>query len=140
MESGGLREALVRSLLYVGMELGAPDERGFEAVRRFRAAQTKLPHLGLQQFKSLVREQYLMLLVDEEAALSAIPILLKEKGNDRSEALRQLEKILTVRGELTEGGRRRLSRVVELFNSKDADAAKVALVQSKTRSGKALAS
>ena len=33
---GGLREAVDRALIYVGMGRGAVDERGFEAVRRLR--------------------------------------------------------------------------------------------------------
>ena len=34
MTAGGLREALVRALLYVGMARDAVDERGFAAIRR----------------------------------------------------------------------------------------------------------
>ncbi len=34
---GGLRECLVRGLLYVGMARGGADERGFAAIRRLRA-------------------------------------------------------------------------------------------------------
>ena len=35
-----------------------------------------MPRLTLAEFKALVREQYFMLLIDEEAALAAIPSLL----------------------------------------------------------------
>ena len=35
---GGLREASIRALLYVGMTRASVDERGFEAVRRIRQA------------------------------------------------------------------------------------------------------
>ena len=38
MRRGGLREALARSLLYVGVARGGVDERGFEAIRRIRSA------------------------------------------------------------------------------------------------------
>ena len=34
--SGGLREAVIRALLFAGMARAAVDERGFEAVRRIR--------------------------------------------------------------------------------------------------------
>jgi hypothetical protein len=44
---GGLQEALVRSLLYVGMPRAAVDERGFEAVRRIRRAHSDLPFVGV---------------------------------------------------------------------------------------------
>ena len=36
--AGGLREAIVRGLLFAGMGRAAVDERGFEAVRRIREA------------------------------------------------------------------------------------------------------
>src|SRR5256884_3509253 len=35
--SGGLREAVVRALMYVGLGRGSVDERGFESVRRLRS-------------------------------------------------------------------------------------------------------
>src|SRR5262245_43570645 len=52
---GGLREAIVRALLYVGTGRAAVDERGFEAVRRIRRAYGDIP---LSAFKALVREQF----------------------------------------------------------------------------------
>src|SRR5206468_4328889 len=73
---GGLREAVIRSLLYVGMARGAMDERGFEMVRRIRRSHSGMPPLSLPAFKSLVREQYLMLLIDPEASVAAIPSML----------------------------------------------------------------
>ena len=75
--SGGLRECLVRSLLYVGMARGRADERGLAAIRGLRAGvEDDRPKPTLADFKALVREQYYMLLVDEEATLAAIPDLL----------------------------------------------------------------
>ena len=74
--SGGLREGLVRSALFIGMARGSVDERVFELVRRMRLTADGMPRLTLQAFKALVREQYFMLLIDEAAALAAIPSLL----------------------------------------------------------------
>ena len=45
---GGLREALIRGLLYAGMSRGAIDERGFEAMRRIRQTHSDLSSVGLQ--------------------------------------------------------------------------------------------
>jgi hypothetical protein len=42
---GGLREAVIRGILYVGMARTAVDERGFEAVRRIRRAHGDIPLL-----------------------------------------------------------------------------------------------
>src|SRR5947209_19672267 len=52
---GGLREAVIRALLYVALARGAVDERGFEALRRIRRTHGDVP---LPEFKSLVREQF----------------------------------------------------------------------------------
>src|SRR6516165_3426826 len=40
---GGLREAIIRALLYVGTGRAAVDERGFEALRRIRRAHGDMP-------------------------------------------------------------------------------------------------
>ena len=69
----GCAKLLIRALLYVGMARGAVDERGFESVRRIRREQDQMPALPLAAFKALVREQFYMLLIDQDAALAAIP-------------------------------------------------------------------
>ena len=140
MSSGGLREALARGVLYIGMERGEADERGFEAVRRLRAAQTTMPPLALQQFKRMVREQYFMLLLDEESALSAIPNLLAGGKIDKAEAWTILQTIATARGELTAGGKQRLERIIELFAVAECGPGKLTLVPSETSEDTAVAS
>ncbi|MEY9724015.1 hypothetical protein ABIA22_006569 [Sinorhizobium fredii] len=65
---GGLREALARALLFVGKARGGADERGFEAIRRLRRAHPTASQLTLPEFKALLRKQYFILLIDEEAA------------------------------------------------------------------------
>jgi hypothetical protein len=112
---GGLREALARSLTYVGMANGGVDERGFEAVQRLRRAQPAEDHLSLPDFKALIREQYFMLLIDEEAALAAIPEILPDALEERRTAFRTLSEVVGVRGALTEEGAKRLQRVASLF-------------------------
>src|SRR5262249_37876339 len=66
---GGLREAIIRALLYVGTGRAAVDERGFEALRRIRRAHGDMP---LSAFKALVREQFYLLVLDTDAALAAL--------------------------------------------------------------------
>ena len=44
---GGIREVVVRSARYIGIGRGSVDERGFEMVRRIRAAQEDMPALRL---------------------------------------------------------------------------------------------
>src|SRR6476646_7697724 len=57
MTEGGLREAIVRSAIYVGMSHASFDERGFELVRFFFAETDATERLPLPAFKALIREQ-----------------------------------------------------------------------------------
>ena len=109
---GGLREAVVRALLYAGMPRAAVDERGFEAVRRIRQAHGDLP---LPAFKALVREQFNMLLLDPEAALAALPSMLPPDSEKRLEAFNLIRQVLGARGEMSAEDRKRLSEVARLF-------------------------
>ncbi|RDJ10542.1 DUF3141 domain-containing protein [Rhizobium grahamii] len=114
--NGGLREGLARSLLYVAMASGAADERGFAAIRRMRNAEDGMPAMTLAEFKALIRDQFLMLVIDEEAAVSAIPRLLPAEEDVRREALSSLQQVLNARGPLSEEAERRWQRVIGLFD------------------------
>ncbi len=112
---GGLREAFARAVIYVGMGRAAVDERGFEAVRRLRVAQQGMPPLTLAQFKAMVREQYFMLLIDEEAALAAIPGLLPADAEERRKAFALMRELLRASGEIAGETGTRLQRMAGLF-------------------------
>jgi hypothetical protein len=114
--AGGLRAAVLRALLFAGMARNAVDERGFESVRRIRSAQQDMPSLTLSAFKALVREQFLMLLIDQEAALAAIPSMLPPEADTRRKAFALIDELLSARGELTETDKERLARVAKLFD------------------------
>jgi hypothetical protein len=114
---GGLREGLVRGALHIGMARGSFDERAFELVRRIRVAPDGMPRLSLQAYKALIREQYFMLLIDEEAALAAIPSLLPADAEERRKALAVLRDVITVRGELVGEASRRMEKVAQMFDT-----------------------
>jgi hypothetical protein len=109
MSQGGLREAFVRTILYVLMPRGGVDERGFDAIRRIRAAnpdwktQTlpELMTLSLAEFKALVREQFFMLLIDQPAAIAAIPALVPKDTAARRAAFALVRQISNAAGEIT---------------------------------------
>jgi Protein of unknown function (DUF3141) len=109
---GGVREAVIRALIYAGMGRASVDERGFEAVRRIRRAHGDIP---LSVFKALVREQFNMLLVDENAALAAIPGMLPADPEIRREAFGLVSLTLGARGEFSAEDQRRLNEVAQLF-------------------------
>jgi hypothetical protein len=116
MSEGGLREALVRATLYVGMARQSVDERGFETIRRIRLAKSETSRLTLAQFKQLVREQFFMLLIDQDAALAAIPALLPDSAEERRKTLDVLREVISASGDLSPEVRLRLERVAALFD------------------------
>src|ERR1700754_814109 len=69
---GGLREAAIRALLYVGSARGMVDERSIEALRQVRREHSG-GRLTLAEFKMLGREPFFLLLLDGEVALAATP-------------------------------------------------------------------
>ena len=95
---GGLCEALVRALVWVGMARNAADERGFAAIIRLRDAHPASRQRTLADFKAVVREQYLMLVLDEEAAVRAIPGLMPEPVEERREAYAALKSVVEASG------------------------------------------
>lgn len=117
---GGLLEAAVRALIYIGSVRGGADERGFEAVRRLRRAGPHASKLTLADFKQLVREQFFMLLIDRSAALAAIPGLLPDDREAKADALGLVEQVLTARGELPVEAKVRLEEMRKLFGLADA--------------------
>jgi len=110
--AGGLREAVVRGLLYAGMARASVDERGFEAVRRIRKAHADMP---LSEFKTMVREQFYILLIDTEAALAAIPSMLPADTKTRRKAFDLIKEVMSARGELSAEDKERLLRLARLF-------------------------
>jgi pimeloyl-ACP methyl ester carboxylesterase len=111
---GGLREAAIRSLLYIGSARGMVDERSIEALREVRREYSG-QRLTLPEFKMLVREQFFMLLLDQEGALAAIPKLLPEDVNQRRAAFAAMRQVLSASGEITGERASRLQRVAVLF-------------------------
>jgi hypothetical protein len=113
MGEGSVREAVLRALVYVGMARTGPDERAFEALRQIRRHHEAMP---LSAFKDLLRQQYFMVMIDEEAALAAIPTLLPESAQERRAAFEVLEDVLTAAGPLPEAAAERLARIAVLFD------------------------
>jgi len=114
MAIGGVREAVIRGLLYVGMPRASIDERGFEMARRIRQAHGDTP---LAEFKALIREQFNMLKIDQDAALAAIPAMLPADIETRRTALGLINQILGAKGDLSDGDKERLDEVTALFGA-----------------------
>jgi hypothetical protein len=109
---GGLREAIIRGLLFVGMARSVVDARGFETVRRIRETESDVP---LAAFKAMVREQFYMLLLDTEGALAAIPSMLPDDSRSRRKAFDLIKQVLRARGSYSQQDRERLQQIGRLF-------------------------
>ena len=116
---GGLREAIIRALLYVGTGRAAVDERGFEALRRIRRAHGDIP---LSTFKALVREQFYLLLIDTEAALAALPSMLPADADMRRKAYELIKQVMIACGPLSDEDNKRMQRVAGAFGLDEAAA------------------
>ena len=110
--AGGLRSAVVRSLIYVGVNRASVDERGFELARRIRQAHGDMP---IAEFKELVREQFNILLIDQKAALEAIPSMLPADVEGRQKAYELINQVLRARGDLSSEDNERMKEVARLF-------------------------
>lgn len=111
---GGPREALIRSVVYISMAGTGIDERAFNLVEKIRAE-----HQGmtLQEFKVALREQFGSLLLDQEAALKAIPAMLPAKPALRKKLLETVHHIVSAAGEVVGENAKRLAVIDKLFAS-----------------------
>ncbi|QFR33450.1 DUF3141 domain-containing protein [Ancylobacter sp. TS-1] len=114
--SGGLVEALMRSLIYVALARGSADERGFTAIRRLREQHARAQQYSLAEFKTKLREQYFMLLIDRPAAVAAIRDLLPADRAERRAAYAILTDVLAARGPVTGEAAERLAEIARLFD------------------------
>jgi hypothetical protein len=115
IDQGGLIEAAVRALLYVRLPEGTADERGFAALKQISAELPAAKRVGFARFKEIVKEQYLILQLDPERAIAALPKLLPNNRRQCEEALTLVRRVLDARGTLPEEGRRRLERIETMF-------------------------
>jgi pimeloyl-ACP methyl ester carboxylesterase len=113
MTEGGLMEAGLRALYYIGGSKGWVDERGFNFLRRLRDEH------GLDQeavsfghFKHAVREQAGIMRRDSAAAIAALPALLARiDANDLAKFGDTVEHLLTIGGPLEAAAQERLREI-----------------------------
>jgi hypothetical protein len=112
MTVGGPLEAGVRALLYIFGGQHSIDARTFEVLRRTMKA---YPDITLAHFKTVVREQWARLVIDEKSAVRALPKLLPAEAQARRALYDQINSICTAAGELEEEAVRRLEEMKILF-------------------------
>ncbi|MFA9216019.1 MAG: DUF3141 domain-containing protein [Sphingomonadaceae bacterium] len=110
---GGPTEAIVRALLYIyrSPEMSAADERAFAALRQLRLRTAAGHEMSMSHFKEMLREQYLMLQVDEAGALRDLPKLLPDDASARESTLAMIRQVASAAGALTGDAALRLARI-----------------------------
>ncbi len=113
MDKGGPLEAAVRALVYIAMGQRSIDARSFGVLRRL---QNEYPDITLARYKDVVRQQWAMLTIDQEAALQALPRLLPASVDLRRKLFEEIKAIRTAAGELEGEAKRRLDEMEALFD------------------------
>lgn len=115
VQCGGLREASIRVMVYIAQAQGGIDERSFNLIRQLRAQQEH--SLSLAAFKKLVREQAMVMVVDPEGAVDAIPSLLSHHSTTEIKAaLKFVTRVAMASGSLNAEGKKRLAQVARFYD------------------------
>jgi len=138
MDVGGLREATIRMLLYVSGAEGGIDERSLTMIRKMRVEDHTT---SLEEFKNVIRDQALMMMLDGAAALQAMPKLLENaSASEIRQGLAGMKQVLEVAEPLSENGRACLSEMEAIFEAaaqradrRHKDLSPVAKQKSRTR-------
>ena len=123
-EEGGAVEAVLRAIAYVRRGEGGADERSFALLKELHDAQPAGRPRSMAQLKQALREQSLLLRIDETRAVAAIPKLLPSSPDERAGTLRAVQRLASAQGELSGEGARRLAQVEKLFAVEPAKAGK----------------
>jgi hypothetical protein len=113
---GQYKEAAARAFFYIRLRDGSIDERVYSTYKLFRASLPADKQLSIEQHKEMLREQYLLVNLDEERAVAALPTLLAVNEAKREEAHAILHQVLAASGEMSGESRRRLARVEALWS------------------------
>lgn len=115
VEDGGLAEAVIRGLLYVVRAEKKIDEREYRMLSQLQKETKLFPDYAHGTYRAMARQQYMMLLLDEERALRAIPVLLDRTKSKASEAFSILRRSIEASGTASLEEQRRLRRLETLF-------------------------
>ena len=85
------------------------------AIREARPAEDRR---SLGEIKEMLKEQFLLVRLDEERAIATLPALLPRSVEKRRAALDLLHRMVAARGKLSEEGSRRLDRIQTLFEAR----------------------
>ena len=123
--TGDMREGAIRTLLYVALPRAGVDPRGFEAIRRLRAIRDEVQWPTLAEFKRMVRDQAFILLLDQEAAVAALPALIADRKS-RLCTVDVVRRVLSAGGDITGEVAERLQRIARILGVENVASASAA--------------
>ena len=91
-------------------------------LRAIREARPPGERLTLPALKQILADQFLLVQWDAERAIQALPGLLANEPELRAAALATLHRVLKASGQMSDEGKRRLTRVEALFGGPKAAA------------------
>ena len=100
-ERGGFPEAVARMLIAVMKKRGAIDRRSFMIAHELSEHQPDRPELSEAELHALLAKQALLMQLDPEAALKALPRLLPSK-TDREQAVAIVARVMMLEPDLSD--------------------------------------
>jgi hypothetical protein len=110
-------EAALRALYYVHQPERNVDERQYAVLRQIRAGLPPAERRSFAELKTVLKEQSLLVRLDAERAIAAIPKLLEDRPDRSRASLEALHKVIDARDGLSDEAKRRLARIDALFDA-----------------------
>jgi hypothetical protein len=121
IEQGSVIEAALRALIYIRGPKRRFDERSFTILKEINTERPPSQRISLAKFKEMMKEQSLIMSLDQERAAAAISKLLPADRAESSAAMVAIRRILAADGLLPDESKRRLARVEGLFGETTAN-------------------
>jgi hypothetical protein len=117
-DKGGAAEAALRSLAYIRTAEKSFDERGFAVLMQLHDAQPPGRPRTMEELKEILRNQFLLLRLDEERAVASIAKILPKDPDERARTLRAVQRVLAATGVASTEGKRRQAEIEKMFGGK----------------------
>ncbi len=108
-------QAITRALIYLLRAAPGIDERSFALLRQLRDLHPATAAPSLAQFKDLVRQQFLLVHLDEEQAVESLPALLRNSDLESAALLDLLRQVVSAGGAPSPEVNRRFRRLETLL-------------------------
>lgn len=115
IEQGSPVEAALRALIYIRQPQQTFDQRSFNILKEINSELPEAERISLARFKEMMKEQFLIVMQDQERAVAAIPMLLPTTRGERNALMGVIRQLVNSGEALPEESKRRLARIEALF-------------------------